>query len=53
MRANNDRKAFKVIFKDDVFDESLFATGVEITSAQWSAPAGRRDSTFSIAINRR
>jgi hypothetical protein len=53
VRANNDREAFKIVFEDDVFDESLFATGVEITSAQWGAPAVRNDSTFSMAIKRR
>ena len=53
MPTNNDRKALKVMFKDDVFDESLFATDVEIVIAQWSAPVGRKDSIFSMAIKRR
>ena len=53
MPTNNDRKALKVMFKDDVFDESLFAIDVEIVIAQWGAPARRKDSNFSIALNRR
>lgn len=53
MRANNDREALKIVFENDVFDVSLLATGVEITGAQWGAPAVCKDSTFSMAINRR
>ena len=53
MGTDNDGETFEVIPKDEMFDESLLAAGVEITVAQWSAPAGRKDSIFSIAIKRR